>query len=55
MLFRSLGLGLSTTKRLVEQMDGRITVESAPDKGSLFKICVPLAVVETHAAAPVLS
>ena len=50
-----LGLGLSTTKRLVEQMDGRITVESAPEQGSLFKICVPLEVVETHAAAAVLS
>ena len=50
-----LGLGLSTAKRLIEQMDGHITVESATDKGSLFKICVPLEVVETHAAATVLS
>jgi PAS domain S-box-containing protein len=41
-----LGLGLSTTKRLVERMDGHITVESELEKGSTFTIHVPLEVIE---------
>ncbi len=44
-----LGLGLSTTKRLIEQMDGRITVESVPGQGSIFKVLVPLEAVEIRA------
>jgi PAS domain S-box-containing protein len=50
-----LGLGLSTTKRLVERMDGRITVESATDKGSLFKIYIPVEVIEAGKAATAIS
>ena len=50
-----LGLGLSTAKRLIEQMDGHITVESATDQGSLFKICVPLEAVPVHAVETALS
>jgi signal transduction histidine kinase/CheY-like chemotaxis protein len=36
------GLGLSTTLGIVEQHRGSITVSSKPDKGSTFKITIPL-------------
>ena len=35
------GLGMSITKRLVDIMNGSITVESEPDKGSLFTVHIP--------------
>jgi len=37
------GLGLATTRRIVEEHAGRITVHSEPGKGSSFTICLPLA------------
>src|SRR4051812_13193580 len=37
------GLGLSISERIVRRMCGRITLESKPDQGSTFEICIPLA------------
>jgi len=45
-----LGLGLATTRRLVERMHGVITVESTPGQGSVFQLSVPAEIVLTENA-----
>ncbi len=42
------GLGLPTTKRIVEEHDGRITIVSEPSRGTSVSIVLPL-LVEIHA------
>jgi PAS domain S-box-containing protein len=36
-----VGLGMTIVKRLIEMMDSSISVESEPDKGSVFTVCIP--------------
>ncbi len=37
------GIGLYVCRRLMEAMNGRIWAESAPDKGTVFAFCLPVA------------
>ncbi|MFC7691638.1 ATP-binding protein [Paeniroseomonas aquatica] len=41
--YNGAGLGLAVARMVVEAMGGTIAVESAPGRGSTFRIAVPLA------------
>ena len=44
---KGTGIGLTITKQFVELMGGRIAVDSTPGKGSLFRVDVPVELVDT--------
>ncbi|MGA2226841.1 MAG: ATP-binding protein [Syntrophobacteraceae bacterium] len=38
-----IGLGLSVSYKIIEQLNGKIAVESVKGKGTTFTICLPVA------------
>jgi signal transduction histidine kinase len=45
------GLGLATTKKIIQAHNGTITVNSEPEKGTLFTITLPLLIENINAMA----
>jgi two-component system, NtrC family, C4-dicarboxylate transport sensor histidine kinase DctB len=51
---QGLGLGLSISYGIIKDMSGEITVESALDRGTTFRIVLPLAgILVPHSAVAV--
>lgn len=48
---RGLGLGLAVSKRIIEQLDGQVTVQSKVGAGTTFELDFPAAAAKLHAAA----
>jgi PAS domain S-box-containing protein len=48
---KGTGLGLLTTRKIAQEHGGRIEMESAPDRGSIFRIRLPRQRLEALAAA----
>ena len=49
--FGSTGLGLSICKQLIEQINGKISVESQLGKGSTFRVEIPVKINDDHCVA----
>ncbi len=50
--YAGVGLGMSIVKNLVDQMNGRVTVESQVGKGSVVQITLPIQVDEAWGSEP---
>ena len=50
--YGGIGLGLYVVRRMLELLDGSISVESTPGKGSTFRVRIPFTIVEGLTATP---
>ena len=50
---KGMGLGLAIVKRLAEILDAKVTLQSVPGKGTLFRVLLPLGRAPAASAAPI--